>query len=254
MGIRRQSLMLVSLFGLSLAANGAAGAPANEIEAGIAYDRLTNGLPEWWREYLEALHRFDTRQLVYGGLQHAERFRRDDTEIYGGAYQPLGPATTVSGEATAGATHDIFPEWSLFGQVAQTLPRGWGVQLGLRHRAYRGATVDIGSLILERYWGAYRGAYTYALADLEGETAGSHRLQLNYYYGDRSTVGVSYATGRELESAGTPVVLIYDVTYYGLSGRHWLNDRWAMSYAVEVNEQGDSYRRMEFTLGVRRAF
>jgi YaiO family outer membrane protein len=227
--------------------------PSTEVEAGAGIDLLTNDLPDWRRLYVEGVRRLDPG-VVYGGVQAADRFDLADTEAHIGSYVPLAPKTTGVVEATVGATHDIFPKWSLFGQVEQVLPAGWGVHLGYRHREYVASTLKIGIVTLERYWGSYRGAYSWSLIDLEGDRESNHRFQLTRYYGERSSIGFVYTDGRERELTFAGTTVIFDVRSYTFVGRHWFNDRWAVSYVAGITEQGDAYKRRGMSLGIRRLF
>ncbi len=229
------------------------GTRSTEVEAGASIDLLTRDLPNWRRLYVEGLHRLDPG-VVYGGVQAADRFDLADTEAHIGSYVPIAPKTTGVVEASVGATHDIFPKWSLFGQVEQALPAGWGVHLGYRHREYVTSTLKIGIVTLERYWGSYRGAYSWSLIDLEGDRESNHRFQLTRYYRERSSIGFVYTDGRERELTFAGTTVIFDVRSYTVVGRHWFNDRWAVSYVAGITEQGDAYKRRGMSLGIRRLF
>ena len=109
---------------------------------------------------------------------------------------------------------------------------------------------------VERYWGNWRGAYTVYSGRPEGAASGAaHRFQLNYYYGQRSSAGISVTTGKEVENVGPPVgVVTTNVRDLTFSGRHWLDDAWALTYELVSHEQGAQYRRRGLHVGVRHSF
>ena len=138
----------------------------------------------------------------------------------------------------------------------KSLPGGWGIALGLRRSEYNTSSVNITSLLAERYWDNFRGAYTLYSGRPDGaSSAASHRFQLSYYYGDRNSIGLSYTTGREVENTGPPAgVITSDVRDWTLMGRHWFVPGWAFSYELLTHEQGSLYRRHGLRLGLRHRF
>jgi YaiO family outer membrane protein len=250
--------MLLALLGTPLSALAADPAPAlpNEIEAGFSRYSLTNGYADWDSAYLDAAHKFGERHSVYGQVQQAGRFNLVDREISGGYYQPLGPNWTAQIEASASAEHHFLPQNSLFGKLQASLGDGWDVQAGLRHSAYTLASTNTGVLTGERYWGNFRAAYRLYLSRLQGSgTAASHVGQLAYYYSEKSNVTLTVARGRQTESLGPGLgVLLLDVRSVSLTGRHWLNAAWALSFEAISESQGSLYTRTGIRLGLRHAF
>jgi YaiO family outer membrane protein len=251
---------------LAAAASGALAQPADgglklrmsEIELGTWREKLSGGRPDWTSVYIEGAHSFAARQTLYGGIRQTSRFDLHDTEEWIGYYHPLAPDWTALVEASVSGSHRVLPKHSLFGQVSKQLAGGWALSLGLRHSEYAATGVDVVVAGVERYWGSFRGAYTLYSGRPEGAPSGqAHRFQLNYYYGDgeRSTVGVSVTTGREVENAGPPAgILTSNVRDLTFSGRHWMTPDWALSWDVLAHEQGNLYRRQGFRIGIRHRF
>jgi YaiO family outer membrane protein len=230
--------------------------PRTEAEIGFTRESLTNNHIDWKSVYGEAVHHVKDRHTLYGGLRETERFGLHDTEIHGGLSYPLDTTWTALTEGSASPTHQVLPKYSLSGQLQKSLPDGWGVALGLRHGEYSQNGANVTSLLAERYWGNFRGAYTLYSGRPEGaSSASSHRFQLTYYYADRSSVGLSYSTGREVENIGPPRGTISsDVKNLTLSGRHWLGRDWALTYDLFTQDQGTFYRRNGLSLGLRHSF
>ena len=231
-------------------------APRNELEIGHSRETLSNNLPDWTSSYLLASHRFGDRHVLYGGLRETRRFGLDDSEVHAGLYYPLGGTWTAQVEGSLSQTHEVLPRHSVYGQLQKSLPGGWGIGFGIRHNEYTLSGSNVLSLLAERYWGNFRGAYTLYSGKPEGASSGSsHRLQLSYYYADRSSVGLSYTDGREVENVGPPRgVLASDVRNWTLSGQHWLTPAWALTYDLVNHEQGSLYRRQGLRLGIRHSF
>lgn len=255
--IPRPNWLLLLVLAAPLAARAEAPAPqATQAEAGFSHYALTNGYANWDSAYLDAAHQIGERQSIYGEVQQARRFNLVDREVSGGYYHPLTQRLTGLIEASASPEHNYLPQHSVFGQLQAALGDGWDVQAGLRHSAYTQSSTNVTKLTGERYWGSFRAAYHLYLARLQGSgTAPSHVGQLAWYYSDHSNVTLAVARGRQAESVGPGLgVLLVDVRSVSLSGRHWLNPAWAVSYEALSESQGNLYTRKGVRLGLRHAF
>lgn len=234
----------------------AADLPAFELEAGLGQDLLDKGYANWGSFYLEGSHRLGDRHAVYGGLRETQRFDLRDREISAGYYHPLGETWTGLIAASASPDHNVLAKDSVFGQLQKEFDGGWDVQAGLRRNRYYSGSTDLMVLTGERYWDNYRGAYTLYLGKpQDGGAASSHLGQLGYYYGERSYLVFAVSSGRQAENLGPGLgVLTIAVTSASLSGRHWLNSGWGLSYEGIVERQGDLYTRKGLRLGLRHAF
>ena len=251
-------LIVPAVLSMPLLAQAADVAPlkSDEAEVGSSHYTLSNGYANWDSVYLDAAHRFGERNSLYGELRESKRFNLADRDISAGYYHPLGETWTALVEGNASPDHNFLPKTSLFGQLQKAIDGGWDVQAGLRHTQYSQVSADLTVLTGERYWGNYRAAYTLYLGRLQGAgTAPSHLGQLSYYYSDHSYLTLALTKGRQAESLGPGLgVLLLDVRGASLSGRHWLNSAWGLSYEVLTEHQGNLYARKGIRLGLRYAF
>ena len=228
-----------------------------ELEAGLSRETLSGGRADWESRYLEGAWRFGARKTLYGALRETERFGLSDSEALAGLYFPLGAAWTALAEASRSDTQRVLPRSSLYGELHYAFGSGWGVKAGLRHSEFSAAGVDVRVLGAERYFAAWRAAYTLYSGRPEGaaEWQEAHQVRLDRYYGERSSIGVAFTTGRETENVGPPLgIVVSPVDNLTLIGRHWLSKAWALSYELLAHEQGDLYRRRGLRLGVRYGF
>lgn len=243
---------------LMLAAAGAATAqePARlEGESGVSHERLDRGRDPWGSAYVEGAWRDAGGRVLYGGLRQTERFKQRDDEVQAGIYQPFASDWTLQAELTASPEHRVLPEHAFMLGLARRLPGGWVASAGMRRTVYTETTSHLATLGLERYTGPWRLAYTLYAGRPEGAGTGvAHRLQADYGYAERSTIGLALTRGREIENAGPAGIIVSDVQEIGLVGRHWLDARWAVSYEALVHEQGDLYTRRGLRVGLRRLF
>lgn len=230
--------------------------PLNSLEFGYGRENLTNNYSDWTNTYLLGSRKLGDRQSVYGGLRETERFGLKDSEGHAGLYFPIGETWGGIVEASYSPTHEVLAHSSVYGFLQKHLGGGWGLGLGVRHNEYTATASNVVSVLAERYWSNFRGAYTLYSGRPEGaSSAASHRLQLSYYYADRNSVGLSYTNGREVENVGPPRgVVATDVQSWTLGGQHWLTPEWALTYDMVQHEQGSLYRRQGLQFGVRRSF
>jgi len=230
-------------------------APRTEVELSHSRESLSNNRADWTSTELALSRELRERHTLYGGLRTTRRFGQNDSEGRIGLYYPLAAAWTAVVEGSVSPSHNVLPEYSVYGSLHRMLGGGWGLAAGLRHSEYSTTGAQVTSLSAERYWGNFRGAYTLYSGRPDGAPSGAaHRFQLNYYYGERSTVGLSYTMGREVENLGAAGVLSSDVRDWTLSGRHWLTPQFALTYDLVNHEQGNLYRRQGLRIGLRHLF
>lgn len=233
--------------------------PRREVEAGVSYEHLTKGYAEWKSVSLEGEWLYAPRRIVYSQARLTERFSLGDEEVAVGTYQPLGSLYDCQFEASGSPSHEILPKYSLFGGITRKLPDKWDASLGARHSEYSATYSNLYSALVGRYFANQRLDYTLYLgkAEAASETY-SHRLQWTRFYEERSRVALYVAVGQETENTGEPgpnQLVSSSVFSLGLAGRHWLpGDRWALSYELWRQEQGDRYIRWGGALGIRLQF
>jgi len=188
-------------------------------------------------------------------------------EVASGVYRPLAENLSTLVETSYASGTGLSTEWSVFGQVGARFGDGWGIAAGLRHSeqaftslltpAFAPASADLGMLMFERQWERYRGAYTYYTGRSEaGASASGHRFQLDYFYSPRSSVGLAYTTGRQLDTLSpfgslTPAA---EVANIGVGGEHWFSPSWALNYNALVEDGGSQGLQPELRLGLRVRF
>lgn len=147
-----------------------------------------------------------------------------------------------------------WPLRSVHGLLRRSLPGGWGVGLGMRHNEYNIETSDAISVLAERQWGNFRGAYTLYSGISDGMSAESHQLEFNYFYAGRNSIGLSYTNGRDVELLPARGLVTVTVDNWAVGGQHWLTPSWALTYDVVRYGQASSYRRQGLRLGIRHSF
>ena len=225
-----------------------------EAEIGTSLEQLTQGRGDWRSTYLDLEARNAARRAFYGRLRTTERFGQADAEAAAGTYLPFG-RWGVQLEATASPTHHVLAKHSLLVQVERRFEGGWGAHAGVRRSEFEHTGTDIVVATVDRYFSAYRLAYSLYLGRPDGAGFNAaHRLQGSYYYGDRSFVGVAAYAGREAENVPPSGVLVSEVRGASLGGRHEFAPAWSFAWEVTIHRQGDLYTRRGFGIGLRHAF
>ena len=89
----------------------------------------------------------------------------------------------------------------------------------------------------------------------EGASATSHRIQFDYFYNTRNSVGLSYSTGQTFETpGGANSMLPVDTSNVGVVGEHWFTRSWAINYNALLGERGEEGLKPELRLGLRLRF
>ena len=194
------------------------------------------------------------RLSLYTGNLDSHRASTSTLAFSSGFYRPLGHVETL-GRGNFSPLHDALPKYTLYNHVSHALPGGWGLGFGVRQSEFNFVNANLLAFSAERYFGNFRGAYTLYSSRTDGTPmASAHRFQVNYFYGERNTVGLAYTTGRDIDhlglAAGFPTSDVRDLT---LSGRHWLSPNWALTYDVLSQEQA-MYSRQCLSFGVSRSF
>lgn len=230
--------------------------PETILEFGSSYEFVDSDNPDWQTYYFSFTHKFSSGKTLYGTASAVSRFNTTDPNFMIGFFTPLNKSKSwmTTFEVSASPTHEILPTVSLFGKLERNFGKGWLGSAGMRHTRYSTDVVNMGVFGVERYFKAYRGAYTLYVANLKGKgTAVSHVFNGNYYYGERNSVGLGFAFGQEIESIPTGV-LRTDVLDVSLVGRHWVTPKWGFTYVAVWHRQGTLYTRGGPQLGLLYRF
>jgi YaiO family outer membrane protein len=216
---------------------------------------LSGSEPRLKRTGDDPLPDFGARIFLSGGTSHVRRLTTDDMDYRFGLHQPNGAYAPALSEPGISSLIETSPRYTLSTRVTRALPGGWGLGFGVRQSEYNFASANLLSFSAERAFGSFRGAYTLYSSRAEGTGLGSaHRFEVNYLYGERNSVGLSYTTGRDIDNLSIPSTLsLSDVRDWTLSGRHWLSPNWALTYDVLSQEQV-LFKRQGLRMGVSRTF
>ena len=222
----------------------------------VAHEResLSNGLADWRETSLQIGHNVAPRQAVGLSLRQTSRFGLDDTAAGLTWAQPLNERLTASLEASASPTHRVLARHALGASLQYEFAPAWLVHTGLKSTQYDNASVNQGLLMLEHYVSAFSGSLAWRPVSALGTHSQSTELRGNYYYGDKSMVGLIVASGQEATTLGNQTVVLADVRSVALIGRHWVRGDWGLTYAITRTRQGSFYNRNGVRLGVQYAF
>ena len=222
----------------------------------VAHERasLSNGQTEWRETSLQIGHRYAPRQAAGLALRQTRRFGLDDTAIDLSGSQPLGERLTLSLEASASPTHRVLAKSALGASLQYEFAPAWLLHTGFKNTRYDNANVNQGLLMLERYVSSFSGSIAWRPVSALGTHAHGYELRGNYYYSDKSLVGLILASGQEATTVSSQTVALADVRSMALVGRHWVRDDWAVTYAISRTRQGSFYDRNGVRLGVQYAF
>ena len=188
--------------------------------------------------------------VVYGGTRSMPRLGLANSQVIGGMLYPLSRNWFSTIETNVDAASPLAGRgYGLHGRVHRALPGGWDVSFGLHYNAY-----EAGSGALER--STVPGlAWPEHPAATVGSTAAGYALHLNYRYGERNTLGVTYGSASESDYSRHMLGMYPgDGRQFGLTGEHWLTPDWALNYGLMAQEQTGPYRGQGLRLGLRYRF
>jgi hypothetical protein len=191
---------------------------------------------------------------LYGVSRELPPFGASNAQQVGGVLYPLTGSWFSSVETTADSgSPGAGRGYGLLGQVHRTLPGGFALSAGLRYRVLESGPAPLPSgapeaSTFDRSWALYPPAAG------SGASAG-YELRLNYRYGERNTLGLTYGSGNEADYTRQMLGLqATDGRQFGLTGEHWLTPDWALNYGVMAQEQVGPHRGQGLRLGLRYRF
>ena len=176
------------------------------------------------------------------GLRGSER--ATGLMLRGGAGWSSAFEASTSTDAFTAARRTV-----LSGQVYAPLIGGMGLSFGLSYSAWQSPAIAGGDALFGPGTALLSGR-----SDAGTQQIG-YQLQLNYLYGERSLVGLTYNSRREWEQYRlTPDSLLSDTRQLSLSGEHWFSPSWALRYEIPAPESGNLIRRQGLRLGLHYRF
>lgn len=211
---------------------------------GAGHENLDNDLPSWNQQFIEFSRDHGSAGRYRVSVARDERFDNSDLSILLGGDILFASDWSAGFDFTFVDDAEFQPDYGYSTYVGKSLQDGWIVSLSYRRREYEAATVGSAMGTVEKYLGDFRIAYALGLSHLHGASNSlNHSLTANWYYSDRSSIGISLNTGEEAEAIGPGQVLETDVRGVSVSGRRRLTNRLGLQWWLGLHEQGDYYRR-----------
>lgn len=226
-----------------------------EAEVGGGYEYLNHGYRDWSSSYV-GIRRSEPNRVVYGRVAELNRFGLTDAALTLGAAQKFLERWTASLETYDSPTGHFIPQWSLLGGLRYQTDWPLGIEVGYRHSSYRNITNEIGTIGADGYLRQLRVAPTLYMSQLQG-VGGlkfSGLLDVSWYFGDRSNIGVMLGYGTQ------PIILapgIYrndQVQTYLVKGLYEISGPLAIYFDGGVIVQGQSYIRSGANVGIKCQF
>jgi YaiO family outer membrane protein len=223
-----------------------------EFGAGGGYERLNNGRDPWYQADIDVTHRLESGYSLYGFARVNERFTQQDETLGVGMYLPLGKRWLVQLEGAVGNDNQVLPKWALYGRVDFEVAKGFLLGAAYKRSQYLLPTVEIATFAVQKYWSNFRAGFTINASSVErNHPVYSRTAELDYYYGERSFVGISGASGSEAEFVNANRIVNRHTRSAVLRGRHWVDEDTALEYALNRSDVGDIFRRYGIRLGIR---
>lgn len=223
-------------------------------EFSASREYLDNGAPDW--KQVNALFGRNLAENVLLTLSAStlNRFGTTDTQFGFGGSLAVGANWTATGGFAVSSSPNFLPDTAIDLGLSRRFEHGWVGGARWRRRDYENAPVDSFGLVIERYLGRYRIAYSLDRARLSSEQALTHALTVNFYADSGSQLGVILATGEEVEIVGPGQLLKTDVTSIAFTGRHPVNEYLSLGWRLATHRQGQFYRRNAIGISISGGF
>lgn len=204
---------------------------------------------------LDFLGGSDGGPMAYSGTRAMSGLTAANSRAIGGMLYPLSGNWFSTVEASIdGASPLSTRGYGLLGQVHKLLPGGWGVSLGLNYNVYESGASRLQGSASEPFTLPSQAWPVHPAAGNTFTTSG-YELRLNYRYGERNSLGVTYGSGSELDYTRQMLGMQPgEGRQFGLTGEHWLTPDWAVNYGLMAQEQIGPHRGQGLRLGVRYRF
>ena len=219
----------------------------------LGTERLSNNTPDWHEASIQLQQQYAPRHSGFVAITRTERFGLQDSQLSASYARPAGGRTVVTLDANASSTHRVLARHGIGATVQFEFAPAWLVHAGGRTTKYDAERVNQGMLMLEHYFSSFSAALGWRPTRAFDSTAHSGELRGAYYYGDRNSVGLILAGGKEAANIAAAVTLT-SLHSAAVVGRHWLNRDWAVNYSFGRTRQGDFYTRNGISIGLQYAF
>jgi len=222
------------------------------LSGGGGADRLSNGAPDWSRQFLRIDWQTAGAAVLFGEISRSERFEESDHSLSAGGVWKVLPEWHLGAAGAVTEDARFSPDREVSVDAARGWTGGWGTAFGFRQRDY--TTGDVSSYWFsgEKYIADYRIAYRLDRSRLSGgDSALTHALGLSWYPTDRRSLGVTFGAGEEIETIGLDRLLRTSIANVTLTGNETLSARFSLSWWLGTHEQGNFYRRNYAGLAVR---
>ncbi|OWW21002.1 YaiO family outer membrane beta-barrel protein [Noviherbaspirillum denitrificans] len=219
----------------------------------LGTENLSNSTPDWKEATIHLQQQYAPRHGAGAAFTRTERFGLQDRQLALNYARPLGEKMVATIDANASSTHRVLARNAIGATLQVEFAPAWLLHAGARTTNYDAERVNQGLLMLEHYFSSFSAAVGWRPARAYDSTAHSGEVRGSYYYGDRNSVGLILAGGKEAASIAGAVTLT-SLRSAVLVGRHWLGRDWAVNYSLGHTRQGDFYSRNGISLGLQHTF
>lgn len=226
----------------------------NTIEISTDQQHLSNGSADWTEQAVRWNHMFAPRQQFDITTLQSSRFGLRDDQTLASYSHPLSDKLGVTVDASLSSSHQFLPRNSTGLLLQYEFAPAWIAYGGLKTTSYDTTTVTQTPLMVEHYFSSFSVLAAWRPTRAFDTNTSSTELRANYYYGDKNFVGLMWASGQEATSVSPTVLAMADIWSLALVGRHFLNESWALTYALNTARYGNFYNRDGIRVGVQYLF
>lgn len=239
---------------LALAFGAWAGPASDTLSLRLETSHLDRGYASWREQGLSWRRGWQDGRGLELGVTATERFGLEDQRLSVDVQQPLSLSVGLALEAAWSPTHRVLAQGTAGARLSWKFAPQWVGYAGARTSRFNETHVHQGTLAVEHYVGAFSLAASWMPTQALGASTASGSLRGDWYYADRSAVGLLLAGGQEATRVGPGTLVLADVRSVALVGRHALSAQRTLRWGLERTRQGDFHTRTGASVALQHAF
>jgi YaiO family outer membrane protein len=227
--------------------------PSTTVRAYSGAERLSDGVPGWHERDVGVDFGLQPRETLGLEFGQTNRFGLRDIRFGGRFSTPVASDLGATFEASGSTTHRVLASHVFGAGLNYDFAPAWRARFAARTSAYGNATVNEGTFGLAHDFSDYSIEASWHPTHALGSNVNKLGARASWRYGERSSLALTLAGGREAASVPGGAALA-DVRSATVTGRHRINRHWAITWSADHTQQGNLYTRKGISLGAEYAF
>lgn len=198
-----------------------------------------------WLDYTLSLRRYFESWSLAAEWLNADRFNQTDDAWALDAYVDLWPRAYSNLRFQQNPSGNLYPETSWRAEVFQGVGQGWELSAGLDQLLFRSTTVDIYSLGVGKYVGAWYLRWKHLFTYSDSSEGNSDQLLGRWYYAGNGDDYLEFRAGKGRSTqdlAGTAgSTATRDSSSAGIAYANFPHPQWGFKVGASYGDEADAF-------------